>query len=168
MAVETSRGSGRRQQRPGTFARAVAVVVDGADAGAARAAVRAVDDAGAALPGQRWAVAAMRRASRPAAVVSHPDWCALDRCGYLVPPVLAHMARRHRGPMQRVGDSRAGGLVVTYLIGADALGPVVGVHATCRAGSAWAELSLSQAAQLVEQLRGLLAQAAGVQGADDE
>ncbi|WP_405116204.1 hypothetical protein OG559_15230 [Micromonospora sp. NBC_01405] len=110
----------------------------------------------------------MRRTSKPAEVTSHPDWCTPDRCGYLVPPVMAHMARRHRGPMHRVGDKRAGGLVVTYLIGAGALGPMVGVHTTCRGGNAWAELSLPQAAELVEQLRGLLAQAAGDQGADDE
>ncbi|MBM0276744.1 hypothetical protein JM949_15635 [Micromonospora sp. STR1s_6] len=70
--------------------------------------------------------------------------------------------------MQRSGDSRAGGLVVTYLI-SDALGsPMVGVHVTCRAGNAWAELSLPQAAQLVEHLRGSLEQAAGQQGAGDE
>ncbi|MGC4863746.1 hypothetical protein [Micromonospora sp. DT41] len=111
----------------------------------------------------------MSRTNKPAAVTSHPDWCAPDRCGYLVPPVMTHMARRHRGPMQRVGDSRAGGLVVTYLISSEALGvPMVGVHVTCRAGNAWAELSLPQAAQLVEQLRGSLAQATGQQGASDE
>ncbi|WP_433344762.1 hypothetical protein [Micromonospora sp. CA-111912] len=110
----------------------------------------------------------MRRTSKPAEVTSHPDWCTPDRCGYLVPPVMAHMARRHRGPMHRVGDKRAGGLVVTYLIGADALGPMVGVHAACRGGNAWAELSLPQATELVEQLGGLLAQVAGDQGADDE
>ncbi|TDB73620.1 hypothetical protein E1165_16780 [Micromonospora sp. KC723] len=61
--------------------------------------------------------------------------------------------------MHRVGDTRAGGIVVTYLIGADARAPMVAVHATCRAGNAWAELSLAQAAQLVDHLRGLLAQA---------
>ncbi|MFV2099795.1 hypothetical protein [Micromonospora sp. LOL_024] len=110
----------------------------------------------------------MRHTSKPAAVVSHPDWCAPDRCGYLVPPVLAHMARRHRGPMHRVGDSRAGGLIVTYLISADALGPMVGIHAACRAGNAWAELSVPQAAELVEQLHGLLAQVPGDHGAGDE
>ncbi|MBG6100754.1 hypothetical protein IW249_001168 [Micromonospora vinacea] len=111
----------------------------------------------------------MSRTNKPAAVTSHPDWCAPDRCGYLVPPVMTHMARRHRGPMQRAGDSRAGGLVVTYLISSEALaGPMVGVHVTCRAGNAWAELSLPQAAQLVEQLRGSLAQATGQQGAGDE
>ncbi|MEU7615898.1 hypothetical protein AB0B27_07340 [Micromonospora rifamycinica] len=41
------------------------------------------------------------------------------------------------------------------------------MHASCRAGNAWAELSLSETAELVEQLRGLLAQAGG-QGAGDE
>ncbi|WP_232290187.1 hypothetical protein [Micromonospora sp. ATCC 39149] len=78
--------------------------------------------------------------------------------------MLAHMARRHRGPMRRVGDSRASGFVATYLIGADGFGPMVGVHATCRAGNTWAELTLPQAAELVEHLRGLLEQAAGDQG----
>ncbi|MEU1397825.1 hypothetical protein ABZ403_17435 [Micromonospora zamorensis] len=111
----------------------------------------------------------MSRTNKPAAVTSHPDWCTPDRCGYLVPPVMSHMARRHRGPMQRVGESRSGGLVVTYLISAEAVGgPMVCVHATCRAGNAWAELSLPQAAQLVEQLRGSLAQAAMQQGTGDE
>ncbi|RZT81198.1 hypothetical protein EV382_4471 [Micromonospora violae] len=110
----------------------------------------------------------MSRTNNPAPVTSHPDWCAPDRCGYLVPPVMTHMARRHRGPMQRVGENRAGGLVVTYLI-SDALGsPMVGVHVTCRAGIAWAELPLPQAAQLVEQLHGLLAQITGRQRAGDE
>ncbi|MEU8185871.1 hypothetical protein [Micromonospora carbonacea] len=110
----------------------------------------------------------MRHPIRPAGVTGHPDWCAPDRCGYLVPPVMAHMARRHRGQMHRVGDSRASGFVATYLIAADGLGPMVGVHATCRAGNTWAELTLPQAAELVEHLRGLLEQAAGGQGAGDE
>ncbi|MGC4808427.1 hypothetical protein [Micromonospora sp. DT233] len=101
-------------------------------------------------------------------IARHPDWCASDRCGYLVPPLMPHMARRHRSPMHQVGDKRAGGLIATYLIGSDALGAMVGIHATCRGGNGWAELSLPQAAELVDQLRGLLAQAAGDQGADDE
>ncbi|MEU7977643.1 hypothetical protein AB0B63_03815 [Micromonospora sp. NPDC049081] len=63
--------------------------------------------------------------------------------------------------MLRVGESRASGLVVTYLISAEVPGaPLVGVHATCRAGNAWAELSLPQAAELADQLRDLLTQAA--------
>ncbi|MER7331199.1 MULTISPECIES: hypothetical protein [unclassified Micromonospora] len=110
----------------------------------------------------------MSRIGKPANVTSHPDWCAPDRCGHLVPPLMTHMARRHRGPMHRVGDTRAGGLIVTYLIGADARTPLIAVHATCRAGNAWAELPLPQVAQLVEQLRGLMKQAGGHQGADDE
>ncbi|MEU4639264.1 hypothetical protein [Micromonospora sp. NPDC023814] len=110
----------------------------------------------------------MSRTSKPAGVTSHPDWCAPDRCGLLVPPLMTHMARRHRGPMHRVGDTRASGLIVTYLIGADAQVPFVAVHATCRAGNAWAELPLPQVAELVETLRGLLKQADGHQGADDE
>lgn len=110
----------------------------------------------------------MTRPSKPAPVTSHPDWCTPERCGYLVPPVMAHMARRHRGHMLRVGEKRASGLVVTYLISAETAGaPLVCVHASCRAGNAWAELSLSEAAELVEQLRGLLAQAGG-QGVGDE
>ncbi|MEU7950627.1 hypothetical protein AB0B62_05525 [Micromonospora chalcea] len=93
-----------------------------------------------------------------AAVTSHPSWCAPDRCGHLVPPIMTHMARRHRGPLVQVGDSRASGMVVTYLIGADGREPLIAVHATRRVGNAWAELSLTQAAQLVERLRDLLAQ----------
>ncbi|MFF0229131.1 hypothetical protein [Micromonospora sp. NPDC005254] len=111
----------------------------------------------------------MSRTNKPAAVTNHPDWCAPDRCGYLVPPVMSHMARRHRGPMQRVGESRSGGLVVTYLISAEALGgAMVGVHVTCRGGNAWAELSLPQAVELAEQLSDLVTQVVGQQGADDE
>ncbi|MFF5171892.1 hypothetical protein ACFY3U_04575 [Micromonospora sp. NPDC000089] len=106
----------------------------------------------------------MKRASASTEPIGHPDWCSPDRCGYLVPPVMSHMARRHRGVIQRVGDHRSSGLVVTYLIGADALGPMVAVHATCRAGKAWAELSLPQVAQLIEQLRALLAQVGDRQG----
>ncbi|WP_433228808.1 hypothetical protein ACQP2H_22820 [Micromonospora sp. CA-248260] len=152
----------RRIDRP------CAVVVGRRDAGAARAAVRAVDDGGAGAPGPRRTVDTMTRPSKPTPVTSHPDWCTPERCGYLVPPVMAHMARRHRGHMLRVGEKRASGLVVTYLISAEAPGgPLVCVHASCRAGNAWAELSLPEAAELVEQLRGLLAQAGG-QGAGDE
>lgn len=110
----------------------------------------------------------MRRTNKPAEFTSHPDWCAPDRCGHLVPPVMAHMARRHRGPMLRVGDIRSSGAVATYLIGADALEPLVAVHSTCRAGNGWAELSLPQVAQLVEHLRGLLEQAGGDQRAGDD
>ncbi|MCT2280440.1 hypothetical protein M3G91_22760, partial [Micromonospora chalcea] len=72
------------------------------------------------------------------------------------------------GPMFRVGDVRSSGAVVTYLIGADALAPLVAVHSTCRTGNGWAELSLSQVAELVEHLRGLLKQAGSDRGAGDE
>ncbi|MFG1766389.1 hypothetical protein ACGFIH_23870 [Micromonospora parva] len=111
----------------------------------------------------------MSRTNRPSKVTSHPDWCDQERCGYLVPPVMAHMARRHRGSIQRVGDGRAAGLVVTYLIGAEALGgALVGVHVTCRSGIAWAELSLLQAIELAEQLGALVKQVLGESRADDE
>lgn len=70
--------------------------------------------------------------------------------------------------MFRVGDVRLSGGVVIYLIGADALAPLVAVHSTRRSGNSWAELSLSQVAELVEHLRGLLEQAGGHRGADDE
>ncbi|WP_309228043.1 hypothetical protein [Micromonospora sp. CMU55-4] len=59
-------------------------------------------------------------------------------------------------------------MVFTYLIGADALVPLVAVHATCRTGNGWAELSLPQVAELIEHLRGLLEQADGDRGAGDE
>lgn len=95
---------------------------------------------------------------RPA--VEHPSWCAPDRCGHLVPPVLAHMARRHRSVLLRVGEVRSSGLVVSYLIGSDDEPPSVAVHASCRAGAGWAELTLPQAVQLVGQLGSLLTQAA--------
>ncbi|WP_225319883.1 hypothetical protein [Micromonospora aurantiaca (nom. illeg.)] len=110
----------------------------------------------------------MRRTNKPTEITSHPGWCAPDRCGHLVPPLMAHMARRHRGPMFRIGDVRSSGAVVTYLIGADALAPLVAVHSWCRTGNGWAELSLPQVAELVEHLRDLLKQAGGDQGAGYE
>ncbi|MEO3775855.1 hypothetical protein ABGB16_03170 [Micromonospora sp. B11E3] len=113
-------------------------------------------------------MAAMTRTTKPAEITGHPDWCAPDRCGHLVPPLMTHMARRHRGPIYRFGDTRTSGTVIIYLIGADAQAPLIAVHATCRGGNAWAELSMSQAAQLVERLRALLLQAGGEQGADDD
>ncbi|XTZ16075.1 hypothetical protein ACQSSU_01295 [Micromonospora echinospora] len=79
---------------------------------------------------------------------------------------MAHMARRHRGEMQRVGDKRGMGLVVTYLINGVDHVPLVAVHAASRVGNVWAELSLPHAAQLVEHLSALLVQA-GYEGADD-
>ncbi|MFF5071455.1 hypothetical protein ACFY2R_09690 [Micromonospora olivasterospora] len=81
---------------------------------------------------------------------------------------MTHMARRHRGPIYRFGDTRTSGTVVTYLIGADAQAPLIAVHATCRGGNAWAELSMSQAAQLVERLGALLVQARGDHEAGDD
>lgn len=150
------------------FRLSLAPVALGADAGVACPAVRAADDAGAALPGQRWAVASVSRMGKPVKVASHPDWCALDRCGHLVPPLMPHMARRHRGPMNRVGEIRGSGLIATYIIGTDDQAPSIVVHATARVGNAWAELALPQAAQLLEQLRELLEQAHGDQGAGDE
>ncbi|MEU5964436.1 hypothetical protein ABZ777_24800 [Micromonospora parva] len=90
---------------------------------------------------------------------SHPAWCAPERCGHLVPPLMAHMPRRHRGAMHRLGDGRQGGQLVTYLVGSDARVPLVAVHVTSRGGIAWVELSLPQAAQLAERLCFLLAQA---------
>lgn len=83
---------------------------------------------------------------------SHPAWCAPERCGHLVPPVMAHMPRRHRGAMHRLGDSRQSGQVVTYLVGSDARVPLVAVHMTSRGGIAWVELSPSQAVELAERL----------------
>ncbi|WBB54349.1 hypothetical protein [Verrucosispora sp. WMMD573] len=103
----------------------------------------------------------MSQTSRRPAVASHPAWCAPDRCGHLVPPVLAHMARRHRGVLLRVGEVRSSGLVVSYLIGSDDEPPAVVVHASCRAGAGWAELTLPQTKHLVDQLGSLLTQAAG-------
>ncbi|WP_435233167.1 hypothetical protein [Micromonospora aurantiaca (nom. illeg.)] len=173
VVLEAFAGCGDRRQllAESTHAdqcRAAVLVVGGADAGVAHAAVRAADDHGTVLPGQWWAVAAMTRTNKPTEITSHPDWCAPDRCGHLVPPLMAHMARRHRGPMCRVGDIRSSGAVVTYLIGAVALEPLVAVHSMCRAGNGWAELSLPQVAQLVGHLRGLLKQAGDHPEADDE
>ncbi|MFD6660824.1 hypothetical protein ACFWDK_00415 [Micromonospora chalcea] len=173
VVPEAPAGCGHRQQRLAHLAysdhcRADVLVGCGTDPGVAYIAVRAIDDAGAVLPGQWRAVAAVRRTNKPAEITSHPNWCAPDRCGHLVPPLMTHMARRHRGPMLRVGNVRSSGAVVTYLIGADALAPLVAVHSTCRAGNGWAELSLSQVAELVEHLCGLLKQAGGDRGADDE
>ncbi|MEH0819301.1 MULTISPECIES: hypothetical protein [unclassified Micromonospora] len=112
-------------------------------------------------------MAAVTRTGKPTVTVSHPDWCDPARCGHLVPPVMTHMARRHRGEMLRVGETRGSGMVVTYLIGAEARSPMIAVHATSRAGNGWAELSVSQAAQLVERLGALVAQA-GSAGSDDD
>ncbi|MEU4663735.1 hypothetical protein AB0F83_18490 [Micromonospora chalcea] len=173
VVLEAATGCGHGQQRLADTAhvdqcRADVLVGRGTDLGVAYVALRAIDDAGAVLPGQWWAVAAMRRTNKPTEVTSHPGWCAPERCGHLVPPLMAHMARRHRGTMFRVGDLRSSGVVVTYLIGADALAPLVAVHSTCRTGNGWAELSLPQAAELVEHLRGLLKQAGGERGAGDE
>ncbi|MEV4199428.1 hypothetical protein [Micromonospora globbae] len=109
----------------------------------------------------------MSRTSTPTETAAHPDWCAPDRCGLLVPPLLAHMARRHRGIMLRVGEVRASGLVVSYLIGVDGEPPVIAVHTSSRAGGAWAELRLSQADELVVQLQSLLMQAGYRRGEGD-
>ncbi|MBY8873984.1 hypothetical protein K7640_19335 [Micromonospora sp. PLK6-60] len=70
--------------------------------------------------------------------------------------------------MYRFGEARTSGVVVTYLIGADARTPLIAVHATCRAGKAWAELSLAQAAELAERLRSLLDQATAATGGGDD
>ncbi|MEV6800150.1 hypothetical protein AB0M91_17640 [Micromonospora rifamycinica] len=109
----------------------------------------------------------MTRTGRSVTATTHPRWCAPERCGHLVPPVLPHLARRHRGPMLRVGASRASGLVVTYLISGAVPGePLVAVHVACRGGNAWAELSLAQATELAGQLGDLLTRAADHRDAD--
>ncbi|WP_238358800.1 hypothetical protein [Micromonospora fiedleri] len=107
----------------------------------------------------------MSQPRQPSTALVHPAWCSPDRCGHLVPPVLAHMGRRHRGVLLKVGEVRPSGSVVSYLIASDDGAAKVMVHASCLAGAGWAELSLSQAGQLVEQLRSLLAQA-GCQGGE--
>jgi hypothetical protein len=109
----------------------------------------------------------MRRPGQGTEDVVHPDWCDPARCGHLVPPLMAHMARRHRGTIQRVGDKRASGLVATYLISGVDQVPLVTVHAASRAGAVWAELTLPQTAQLVGHLSDLLVRA-GHPGADDD
>ncbi|WFE94871.1 hypothetical protein [Micromonospora sp. WMMD987] len=110
----------------------------------------------------------MTRTGGSVTAATHPRWCAPERCGHLVPPVVPHLARRHRGPMLRVGRSRAAGVVATYLISGAVPGePLVAVHVACRAGNAWAELSLAQAAELAGQLRDLLSSAADDPEADD-
>ncbi|MEW2473553.1 hypothetical protein AB0875_07125 [Micromonospora gifhornensis] len=107
----------------------------------------------------------MSQPHQPTRPPVHPTWCASDRCGHLVQPVLAHMERRHRGALLKVGAVRPLGSVASYLIGTDGQAPRVMVHVSCRAGTAWAELPLPQAGQLLEQLRSLLAQA-GHQGGE--
>ncbi|MEU1885246.1 hypothetical protein ABZ491_07150 [Micromonospora rifamycinica] len=112
-------------------------------------------------------MAAMTRTGGSVTATTHPRWCAPEHCGHLVPPVVPHLARRHRGPMLRVGRSRAAGVVATYLIsGAVPGAPLVAVHVACRAGNAWAELSLAQATELAGQLGDLLSRAADDQDAD--
>gem|GEM_PF-1893597 len=103
--------------------------------------------------------------------VEHPAWCARERCGHVVPPLFAHMARRHRSRLCQVGTPRvAGGSVVAYLIGGDRLPPVVAVHAAAPwLGAGCAELRLSEVRKLVDALTGLLADAdaAGTGPGDD-
>ncbi|WP_245666171.1 hypothetical protein [Micromonospora sediminicola] len=110
----------------------------------------------------------MTPTNKPAGVTDHPDWCAPDRCGRLVPPLMTEMTRHHRGAMHRVGNARAGGMVVAYLIGVDVRTPLIAVHASCRAGVGWAELSLTQAAELIERLSGLVVEAGGDLGSHDD
>ncbi|ATO18115.1 hypothetical protein CO540_27360 [Micromonospora sp. WMMA2032] len=74
------------------------------------------------------------------------------------------MTRYHRGATRRIGDARAGGMVVAYIIGVDARTPLIALHATCRAGIGWAELPLTQATQLIERLSGLVVEAGGDTG----
>ncbi|WBB78245.1 hypothetical protein O7606_18640 [Micromonospora sp. WMMD882] len=88
--------------------------------------------------------------------MKHPDWCDPARCGHLVPPIMAHMPRRHRGATRRVGEKRPLGTVITYLVSGPDQAPLVTVHAASRVGDVWAELSLPQAAQLVEHLAELI------------
>ncbi|MET8062472.1 hypothetical protein [Micromonospora sp. NPDC005313] len=110
----------------------------------------------------------MTPTNKPAGVTTHPDWCAPDRCGHLVPPLMTGMARHHRGAMHRIGNARAGGMVVAYLIGVDARTPLIAVHASCRAGVGWAEMSLTQAVELSECLRGLVVEAGGNPGSRND
>lgn len=171
VALAANPSGGHPERVPDGGSVSVAGVGDGgcggsADPGGSGAAVRAADDARADVPGARWTVATVSRPTKATDKVTHPGWCDPARCGHLVPPVMAHMARRHRGEMQRVGDKRALGLVVTYLISGVDQVPLVAVHAASRVGNVWAELSLSQAAQFVEHLAALLDQA-GYEGAAD-
>ncbi|WP_233219400.1 hypothetical protein [Micromonospora sp. RP3T] len=113
-------------------------------------------------------MAAVTPTNKGADVTSHPDWCAPDRCGHLVPPLMAEMTRSHRGAMHRIGSARAGGMVVAYLVGVDARTPLIAVHATCRAGIGWAELSPAQVVRLVDCLSGLVIEAGGDPGSRDD
>jgi hypothetical protein len=83
-----------------------------------------------------------------------------DRCGYLVPPLLSHMPRRHRGDVLRLGHARDNGLVIVYLAATHGLPPVVGVHAAAPLwGAGTAELRLPDAWRLARHLDGLLTEA---------
>ncbi|PTA48317.1 hypothetical protein C8054_00015 [Micromonospora sp. RP3T] len=70
--------------------------------------------------------------------------------------------------MHRIGSARAGGMVVAYLVGVDARTPLIAVHATCRAGIGWAELSPAQVVRLVDCLSGLVIEAGGDPGSRDD
>ncbi|MDG4772701.1 hypothetical protein [Solwaraspora sp. WMMD792] len=101
--------------------------------------------------------------------VEHPAWCARERCGHVVPPLFAHMVRRHRSRLWQAGTPGvAGGGVVAYLIGGDRLPPLVAVHAAAPGmGSGCAELRLTEVRKLVDALGVLLAQADAALDADN-
>jgi hypothetical protein len=98
-----------------------------------------------------------RRPGSEAGAVEHPAWCVKDRCGYLVPPLLAHMPRRHRSDVLRLGHARDNGLVVAYLAATHGLRPVVCLHAAAPLwGNGTAELRLPDAWYLARHLDGLV------------
>ena len=89
--------------------------------------------------------------------VPHPAWCVPHRCGHIVPPLMREMLRKHRSEQLQVGNLRAPGCVVSYLVGVDGQAPTVTVHATSRmTARGWAELSLAETVQLIGQLQHLL------------
>lgn len=133
----------------------------GADAGVSAGGGCAVVDGGSAVPGCWWAVVPVISTGSGSEGVEHPAWCARERCGHVVPPLFAHMVRRHRSRLWQAGTPGvAGGGVVAYLIGGDRLPPVVAVHAAApQMGSGCAELRLTEVRKLVDALGELLAQA---------
>jgi hypothetical protein len=98
------------------------------------------------------------RRSRPdLGAVEHPAWCVKERCGYLVPPLLSHMPRRHRGAALRLGHARESGLVIAYLAATHGLPPVFGLHAAAPLwGTGTAELRLPDAWRLTRHLDELM------------
>ncbi len=87
-------------------------------------------------------------------------WCDRRRCGYLVPPIMSHMPRRHVGSSARLGTVCGAGLVIVHLVASHGQPPLIGLHAAGISRIAGTvELPLPDAWQLARRLDHLLADA---------